>query len=84
MEQKDVQMLEWPRNSPDLNSIENSYSLMKKNVLEKYPSSLDALQAAITEFWEREISPNYCGKLIDNMPRCLQEVIRNKSGPTKY
>ena len=48
-EQKAIQTLECPGNSPDLNPIENSWILMKKKVSEKHPSSLDALQAALRE-----------------------------------
>ena len=57
---------------------------MEKKVLEKHPSSFDALQAAITKVWESEISPDYCCKLIDSMSHHMQEVIRNKDNPLKY
>ena len=57
---------------------------MRKKVSKKHPSSLDALQTAITEVWERETTLDYCCKLIDSTPRRMQEVIRNKGGPTKY
>ena len=77
-----MQMLEWPGNSPDVNSMKNSWSLMKKKVSEKH-LSLDALQAAIAKVWKREISPDYCCKLIDSMLHCMQ-VIKNKGSPTKY
>ena len=55
----------------------------EKKVSENHFLSLDTLQAAITEVWEREISPDYCCKLIDTMPSCMQEVIKNKGCPTK-
>ena len=77
-------MLDCPGNSRDLNPIEILWSFVKIKVSEKHFSSLDALPAAITEVWEREISPDYCCKLIDSMPRRMQEAIRNNGGPTKY
>jgi len=82
-EKNRIQMLEWPGNSPDLNPIENLWNFMKKKVSEKHPSSLDALQRAIKEVWFRDITPDYCCKLMDSMPRRLQEVIKNKGGHTK-
>ena len=51
LEQKRIQMLEWPENNPDLNPIENLWNLMKNIVLEKHPSSLDALPTSIKEVW---------------------------------
>ena len=42
LEQKNIQMLEWPRNSSDLN-------LMKNKISEKRPSSVDALVTALKE-----------------------------------
>ena len=79
LEQKQIQTLEWPGNSPDLNPIENLWC-----VTEKHPTSLSALQLAIKEVWVKEISSDYCCKLIESMPHCLQEVIKNKGGHTKY
>ena len=79
LEQKRIQMLEWQRNSPDLNPIGNLCNLMKNKVSIKHLSSLDALQTAIKEVWVREISADYCCKLIDSMPRRLQEVINARA-----
>ena len=84
LEQKRIQILVWQGNSPNINPIENLWNLMKNKVLEKHPSSLDALQTAIKEVWVREISANYCCKLVDSMPRRLQEVIKSKGSDTKY
>ena len=84
LEEKSIQMLEWPENSPDLNPIENLWSIMKKKVSEKHPTTRCAIQSAIKEVWVKEISLDYCCKLIESMPHCLQEVIKNKGGHTKY
>ena len=43
LEQENVQVLDWPGNSPDLNPIENLWNLMKVKVAEKYPSNLNEL-----------------------------------------
>ena len=83
-EKNSIQMLELPGNSPDLNPIENLCSIMKNKVSEKHPTSLGALQSAIKEVWVKEISSDYCCKLIESMPHRRQEVIKNKGGHTKY
>ena len=81
---KIIQTFEWPGNSPDLNPIENLWYVVKNKVSEKHPTSLSALQLAIKEVWVKEISSDYCCKLIESMPHRLQEVIKNKGGHTKY
>ena len=80
---KSIQMLDWPGSSPDLNPIENLRSLMKNKVSEKHPTSLDGLRSAIKEVWVKQISSDYCCKLIESIPRCLQEVLKNKGRHTK-
>ena len=77
-------MLEWPGNSPDLNPIENLWSVIQNKVSEKHPTSLGALQSVIKEVWGKEISSDYCCKLTESMPHRLQKLIKNKEGHTKY
>jgi len=82
LNQNHIQNLSWPGNSLDLNPIENLWNLTKKKLSEKNSSNLDALQTATKDVWVRNVSPNYCCKLINSIPRRLQEIIKNKSGHT--
>ena len=84
LEQENVQVLDWPGHSPDLNPIENLWNLMKAKVAEKYPSNLNELQQVIKEVWVQELSSEYCYKLVSSMPGRMQAVIASKGGHTKY
>ena len=79
-----VKVLDWPGNSPDLNPIENLLTNLKDKVGERQLSSAKDLVEVIKEVWVKEISQEYCRNLMHSMPRCLQDVIKNGEGSTKY
>jgi transposase len=84
-QQQGFDLLEgWPGSSPDLNPIENVWVTMKRKVSQHNPSSLEHLKAIITEVWVREITEEYCKRLIHSMPDRIQQVLKNKGGHTKY
>ena len=83
LKSKKIRILDWPGNSPDLNPIENLWSILKDKVSEKQPTSAKMLEQAIKEVWVRELS-NECQSLVESMPRRLEAVIKAKGGPTKY
>ena len=76
LDSNNIDLLEWPGNSPDLNPIENLWSNMKNKMSEKQPLSGAELV--------KEISKDYCQNLIESMPRRIKAVIKNKGGHTKY
>ena len=80
-----IMLLEkWPPNSPDLNVIENCWSIMKTKVSLHRPSSEKDLLHILKTVWVTEISPEYCRKLVRSMPYRIQAVLDNKGYPTKY
>ena len=84
VDRNNIDLLEWPGNSPDLNPIENSWTNIKNKVSEKQPLSGAELVKAIKEAWLKEISKDYCQSLIESMPRRIKVVIKNREGHTKY
>ena len=75
----------WPAQSPDLNPIEHLWNILK-NKLGEHPEP----PKGIIELWERveeewnKIEAETCQKLIERMPRRIQEVLKAKGGYTTY
>uniref|UniRef100_A0A9J7XV86 SET domain-containing protein n=1 Tax=Cyprinus carpio carpio TaxID=630221 RepID=A0A9J7XV86_CYPCA len=78
-----VGVLDWPANSPDLNPIENLWSIVKRKMRNKRPKHADELKATVKETWA-SIPPQQCHKLITSIPRRIEAVIKAKGAPTKY
>ena len=75
-----IKSLNWPGNSPDLNPIENLWSLMKRKIRETEPTTMNALKKTIEEVWFNKIYRDYVQNLYNSMPGRLQEVIKAKGG----
>lgn len=84
LEQQQIEVLEWPGNSPDLNPIENLWEIVRQKLADRVFNSMEDFKQAIKDVWCREISQDYCKNLVSSMPRRLQAVIENKGFPTKY
>ncbi len=78
-----VTVLDWPANSPDLNSIANLWGIVKRKTRDTRPNNADDLKAALKATCA-SITPEQCLKLITSMPRRIDAVIHIKGGPTKY
>ena len=67
----------------DLNPIENLWNLLDRNIRIMPTRSKEKLKLRLKEEWTR-ITPDYLTKIISNMPKCLQLVIKQKDYLTKY
>ena len=77
LERKQINILEWPGNSPDLNSIENCWYKMKKTMSEKKTTNLGTLKEKLKKMWWQEMIAEYFRNLSGSIPKRLQMVIKN-------
>jgi len=78
-----VRRLDWPPYSPDLNPIENLWSLLKHLVQQRSPTDFESLRHAVIDAW-RSVSPNVCRNLVESMNRRLSAVIELGGYYTDY
>ena len=82
---QDIEVLDWPAQSPDLNPIEHLWFLLKQR-LKCYnvpPKGTHELWDRVVVEWNR-IEAGECQRLIESMPRRVAAVIKAKGGSTKY
>jgi transposase len=80
-----LNVLEWPPQSPDLNPIEHLWETLKRqlNAYEDQPTSIHQLWDRVEAEWNK-ITKNTCLNLIESMSMRIQAVLKSKGGPTKY
>jgi len=78
-----IKVLDWPPQSPDLNPIENLWSILDKKVDKTGVTNTESYFVALKEAWE-ELDKKYFRNLVESMPKRLQAVIKAKGGHTKY
>ena len=83
LEQKGVNRMEWPPQSPDLNPIENLWSILDRNLMNRKVNSEEELYNALLDGWNN-LSDDIITNLINSMPRRCEEVIKVKGYMTKY
>ena len=72
-----------PSNSPDLNPVENVFSIMKRSVRAKAPSTEAELRQAIVEAWDA-LKPETLRNLFASMPGRINQVMAKKGDRIKY
>lgn len=81
---EEIPMLEnWPGQSPDLNPIENLWSILNQRIADRRCRSLDELFEVIKTGWE-QLPVELLTTLADSMPHRIEAVIKNHGYPTKY
>ena len=70
-----------PPQSPDLNTIENVWAILKANVYSRMPKTVARLKRYIKEGWKK-LSPDFATRLVESMPSRIKKV--DKSGWRLY
>lgn len=77
------QLLPWPAHSPDLNPIENAWSMVERHLETVHPTSERGLWQAMQQAWEN-IDEDQLLQLCGNLPDRLRAVKDAQGGHTKY
>jgi DDE superfamily endonuclease/transposase len=83
LENKKVNVLTWPPQSPDLNPIENLWKELNFNAKNREPKNEDELFEILSKEWN-QLTPEYLNSLVSSMPTRCQLVIDANGMPTKY
>lgn len=84
-EDNNVEVLDWPALSPDLNIIENVWGWLSRNIYaegRQFANKQDLITAITTAF--EEIPVHYVQNLYHSFENRMFEVIRQGGGHTKY
>jgi len=64
LQQKQIKMLEWPGNCPDLNRMENCWEKIKYRMKQKKTPNLDTLKNQLKKVWCQEVRLDYFRSLV--------------------
>ena len=81
--QKQIELLEWPFQSPDLNPIEHLWAILDQKAGALCLKKKEELKILLQEAWT-QIDSDRTKKLVESMKNELAEVIKVNGGPTRY
>lgn len=81
--EKNITVLEWPSQSPDLNPIEHLWAYIKTRLKEKEITKKQQLIVAISEIWS-SIPKSITEKLVDSMGNRVISLYKAKGGHIDY
>jgi hypothetical protein len=85
IQENKISMLDWPGNSPDMNPIDNLWSILKKRLGKTDCSTEERMVTNVTKVWFHDSGvKTICSKLVESMPKRFQEAILAKGGHVSY
>jgi transposase len=80
-----VQRLDWPPQSPDLSPIENLWKQLKDRISARRHRIriIQEMEVALQQEWAK-LGEEMLDKLMESMPRRINQMLQNKGGSTKY
>ena len=81
--ENNINSLDWPSNSLDLNPIENIWGILKNKVNKRDNKNLEEFKNNIIECWN-EIKKEHIDNTINSMPKRIQMVLTNKGKSINY
>ena len=82
--ESEIEVMDWPATSPDLNPIENLWSLLKRKIgNSKRPTSIPDMVRLASGIWE-SFTPDLCSRLALSLSNRMQEVKKANGGNTSY
>ena len=85
MENLNINVMNWPPQSPDLNPIENLWAIVKCKLKKYKMSKKSEIIFNFMQIWNHdEDIREICKKLVESMPRRVQAVLDAKGSHTKY
>ena len=85
VEQNNTLILSWSGNSPDINAIENLWSVIKARLKRFDCGTMEKLIASVIQVWFHDDElKKICCTLVESMPNCVRSVIAARGGHTNY
>ena len=84
-EESELEILDWPGNSPDINPIENLWAIIKQRLLKEDCLTMAKLISAVIRTWYHdEQVTKMCSTLVESMPNRVQMLVKAKGGHISY
>jgi transposase len=81
--QNGITRMSWPAMSPDMNPMENVWSVLKCRVAYRKPRKLSSLVRIIQQEW-KSLPVEYAKKLVESMPNRIKCLLNADGDFTKY